>query len=54
MLDEEFRPDGGLGMAICDRLYIEFFDENKFDENFEDLIITINAAEAGLNLTSGK
>ncbi|CAF1559516.1 unnamed protein product, partial [Adineta steineri] len=30
--------------------HIEFFDENKFEEKFEELINEINAIEAGLGM----
>jgi hypothetical protein len=54
MMEEGFRPRGGLGIIKCDLLHIEFFHEDKFDESFERLIAEINFIEKKLGIKSGK
>jgi len=44
----------GRTRVKSDLKHIEFFDENKFEENFVELITVINAAEVELDLTSTK
>ncbi|CAF1471326.1 unnamed protein product [Adineta steineri] len=50
MMEEAYRPSGGLGIIKSDLKHIEFFDENKFEEKFEELINEINTIEAGLGM----
>ncbi|CAF3885218.1 unnamed protein product, partial [Adineta steineri] len=50
MMEEAYRPSGSLGIIKSDLKHIEFFDENKFEEKFEELINEINAIEAGLGM----
>ncbi|CAF1366005.1 unnamed protein product [Adineta steineri] len=50
MMEEAYRPCGSLGIIKSDLKHIEFFDENKFEEKFEELINEINAIEAGLGM----
>jgi hypothetical protein len=54
MMQESFIPRGGLGIIKADRKHITFFYEDKFDENFDELIGEIDAIEAGLGIGSGK
>ncbi|CAF3575151.1 unnamed protein product [Rotaria socialis] len=41
MMEENFRPKGGLGIIKSDLKHIEFFYEDKFDESMEKLISEI-------------
>ncbi|CAF1603020.1 unnamed protein product [Rotaria sp. Silwood1] len=52
MVEKTFRPSGGLGIIKSDLKHIKLFDEDKFDENFEELIDEINAIEIGLGMKS--
>jgi CRISPR/Cas system CSM-associated protein Csm4 (group 5 of RAMP superfamily) len=54
MMEETFRPRGDLGIIKSDLKHIEFFDEDKFEENFEELTSEINAIEAESNIRFGK
>jgi hypothetical protein len=54
MMEENYRPCGGLGFIKSDLKHIEFFDEDKFDESFVELTSQIDAIEAGSNMRSGK
>ncbi len=54
MMEDKYRPRGGLGFIKSDLKHIEFFDDNKFDESFEELTSQINAIEAGSDMRSGK
>ena len=54
MMEKEFRPRGGLGLIKSDLKHIEFFDEDKFDESFDELTSEINAIRAGSRTTASK
>ena len=54
MMEANFIPSGGLGIIKGDLKCIEFFNEDKFDEKFEELIRAINAIEARLGMRHGK
>lgn len=54
MVEKDYRPRGGLGIIKCDRKHIEFFDETKFDENFEELTRQIDIIASRSNITSSK
>ncbi len=54
MMEEKFRPRGVLGFIKSDLKHIEFFDEEKFDESFEELISEIDAIQAGSETRSSK
>ena len=54
MMEENFRPRGGLGIIKCDLKHTEFFYEEQFDDNFETLINEINAIEVGLGMRTSK
>ncbi len=54
MMEENYRPRGGLGIITSDLKYIEFFDDSKFEESFEELTRQINAIEARSEMRPGK
>jgi hypothetical protein len=54
MMEETFRPCGGVGTIKADTKHIEFFNEDNFEKNFEQLITAINGIRAGTDLPSGK
>ena len=54
MMEEQFRPRGGLGLIKSDLKHIEFYDENKFDESFEELTTEIDAIASGSQTASRK
>ncbi|CAF3314990.1 unnamed protein product [Rotaria sp. Silwood2] len=53
MMEEDFKPHGGLGIIKSDLKHIEFFYEDKFDESFEKLIEEIIHIEKKIDLQSG-
>ncbi|CAF1501347.1 unnamed protein product [Rotaria sordida] len=52
IMEEGFRPLGGLGIIKGDLKHIEFFNEDKFDESLEQLINEINCIERKLGMRS--
>lgn len=54
MMEEQFRPRGGLGLIKSDLKHIEFYDDDKFDESFEELTTEIDAVASGSQTASCK